>query len=811
MQGILYSYTIHSALFLAGHAGYPVFLYHTLCTLLSWSCRVSCILIPYTLHSSQLVMQGILYSYTIHSALFSAGHAGYPVFLYHTLCTLLSWSCRVSCILIPYTLHSSQLVMQGILYSYTIHSALFSAGHAGYPVFLYHTLCTLLSWSCRVSCILIPYIHSALFSAGHAGYPVFLYHTLCTLLSWSCRVSCILIGSIPYTLHSSQLVMQGILYSYTIHSALFSAGHAGYPVFLYHTLCTLLSWSCMVSCILIPYTLHSSQLVMQGILYSYTIHSALFLVGHAGYPVFLYHIHCTLLSWSCRVSCILIPYTLHSLFCTLLSWSCRVSCILIHCTYTLHSSQLVMQGILYSLITASQRYPGAHTLWSCMQGILYSYRTHCTYTLHSSQLVMQGILYSYRTCTYTLHSSQLVMQGILYSYTIHSALFSAGHAGYPVFLYHTLCTLLSWSCRVSCILIPYTLHSSQLVMQGILYSYTIHSALFCSWSCRVSCILIPYTLHSSQLVMQGILYSYTIHSALFSAGHAGYPVFLYHTLCTLLSWSCRVSCILIPYTLHSSQLVMQGILYSYTIHSALFSAGHAGYPVFLYHTLCTLLSWSCIILYSYTIHSALFSAGHAGYPVFLYHTLCTLLSWSCRVSCILIPYTLHSSELVMQGILYSYTIHSAHTLCTLLSWSCRVSCILIPYCTLLSWSCRVSCILIPYTLYSSQLVMQGILYSYTIHSALFSAGHAGYPVFLYHTLCTLLSWSCRVSCILIPYTLHSSQLVMQGILYSYTIHSALFSAGHAGYPVFLYHTLCTLLSWSCRVSCILIPYTLHSS
>ena len=168
-------------------------------------------------------MQCILYSYTIHSALFlalvSAGHAGYPVFLYHTLCTLLSWSCMVSCILIPYTLHSSQLVMQGILYSYTIHSALFSAGHAGYPVFLYHTLCTLISWSGRVSCILIPY--TALFSAGHAGYPVFLYHTLCTLLSWSCRVSCILIGSITHTLHSSQLVMQ-------------------------------------VSCIFIPYTLHSS-------------------------------------------------------------------------------------------------------------------------------------------------------------------------------------------------------------------------------------------------------------------------------------------------------------------------------------------------------------------------------------------------------------------------------------------------------------------------------------------------------------------------------------------------------------------------
>ena len=246
MQGILYSYTIHSALFLAGHAGYPVFLYHTLCTLLSWSCRVSCILIPYTLHSSQLVMQGILYSYTIHSALFSAGHAGYPVFLYHTFCTLLSWSCRVSCILIPYTLYSSQLVMQGILYSYTIDSALFLVGHAGYPVFLYHTLC------------------------------------------------------------SSQLVMQGILYSYRIHC----------------TLCTLLSWSCRVSCILIPYTLHSAQLVMQGILYSYTIHSVLFLVGHAGYPVFLYHIHCTLLSWSCRVSCILIPYT--------------------HCTSSLHS--LVMQG-----------------------------------------------------------------------------------------------------------------------------------------------------------------------------------------------------------------------------------------------------------------------------------------------------------------------------------------------------------------------------------------------------------------------------------------------------------------------------------
>ena len=271
MHGILYSYTIDSALFSVGHAGYPVFLYHTLCTLLSWSCRVSCILIPYTLYSSKLIMHGILYSYTIHSALFSAGHAGYPVFLYHTLCTLLSWSCRVSCILIPYTLHSSQLVMQGILYSYTIHSALFSAGHAGYPVFLYHILCTLLSWSCRVSCILI-----------------------------------------PYTLHSSQLVMQGILYSYTIHSALFSAGHAGYPVFLYHTLCTLLSWSCRVSCILIPYTLHSSQLVMQGILYSYTIHSALFSAGHAGYPVFLYHTLCTLLSGSCRVSCILIPYTLHS-------------------------------------------------------------------------------------------------------------------------------------------------------------------------------------------------------------------------------------------------------------------------------------------------------------------------------------------------------------------------------------------------------------------------------------------------------------------------------------------------------------------
>ena len=209
----------------------------------------------------------------------------------------------------------------------------------------------------------------------------------------------------------------------------------------------------------------------------------------------------------------------------------------------------------------------------------------------------------------------------------------------------------------------------------------------------VSCILIPYTLHSSQLVMQGILYSYTIHSVLFLAGHAGYPVFLYHTLCTLLSWSCRVSCILIPYTLHSSQLVMQGILYSYTIHSALFSAGHAGYPVFLYHTLCTLLSGSCRVSCILILHSALFSAGHAGYPVFLYHTLCTLLSWSCRVSCILI-----------------------HTLCTLLSWSCRVSCILIGYCT--------------YTLHSSQLVMQGILYSYTIHSALFSAGHAGYPVFL---------------------------------------------------------------------------------
>ena len=239
MQGILYSYRIHYT---------------------------------YTLHSGQLVMQGILYSYRIHYTytLLSLSCRVSCILIgsiAHTLCTLL----RVSCILIPYTLHSSQLVMQCILYSYTIHSTLFSAGHAGYPVFLYHTLCTLLSWSCMVSCI-----------------------------------------RIPYTLHSSQLVMQGILYSYTIHSALFSAGHAGYPVFLYHTLCTLISWSCRVSCILIPYTLYSSQLVMQGILYSYTIHSALFLAGHAVYPVFLYHTLCTLLSWSCSVSCILIPYTLHS-------------------------------------------------------------------------------------------------------------------------------------------------------------------------------------------------------------------------------------------------------------------------------------------------------------------------------------------------------------------------------------------------------------------------------------------------------------------------------------------------------------------
>ena len=324
--------------------------------------------------------------------------------------------------------------------------------------------------------------------------------------------------------------------------------------------------------------------------------------------------------------------------------------------------------------------------------------------------------------------------------------FSAGHVGYPVFIYHTLCTLLSWSCRVSCIPIGSIEHT------------------FCtllSWSCRVSCILIGS---------------------------------IAHTLCTLLSWACRVSYILIPYTLHSSQLVMQGFLYSYTIHSALFLAGHAGYPVFLYHTLCTLLSWSCRV-------SCILIGPIA-------HTLCTLLSWSCRVSCILIPYTLYSSQLVMQGILYSYTIHSALFLAGHAGYPVFLCHTL---CTLLSWSCRVSCILMPYSLYSSQLVMQGILYSYTIHSVLFSAGHAGYPIFLCHTLCTLLSWSCRVSCILMPYNLYSSQLVMQGILYYYTIHSALFSAGHAGYHVFLYHTLCTLLSWSCRVSCILIPYTLHSS